>query len=71
MIYAYPVRTRPGDSVLLALVGAPPWVSVDWSSDGGTLTPWSDYTDATGRCSAVLTTDVEGTITVEAKHGVV
>jgi hypothetical protein len=60
---------REGASVIVLYAGYPNR-RVTWTLDGaGSLSPLTDYTDASGRAGAVLTPDTAGdllTITVDS-----
>lgn len=68
MIRVLPRRVRIDATALVALVGAPPDRSVEWTSSSGALVPFTSTTDKHGRAFALWTPGTEGAATVGATY---
>ena len=70
MIHVLPgTSVRVDASLLLAVTGAEPARAIVWSADFGTVTAFSDITDATGRAFARYTPSSEGPAVITATYG--
>lgn len=69
MIRVIPRRPRADSRSIVALVGAPANVAVNWIASAGTMHVINDRTDSLGRASAIFEPAGEGTVEIEVTYG--